>query len=332
MEGRTAPTALRAPDRLAFATHDPGEAHAQARRVMAEHRMTVLDRSAPFRAEVHHVRLGGVGLLHFAYGAAVRIASAPLRDFATIHLPLGGGLRVDHGGARVSAGAGRGVVFSPDGDVAMDWTTGLRLLVVRIERETLESRLRALLGRPLDAPLRFAAALDPRAAGRSVLGVLATAQGTLAAAGPLGPPPLVAAELERSIVTALLLGQPHSHTDALHAPPALASPRVVEAALERAAATPGHPPTVAELAAAAGVGERTLHEAFRRRFGTSPAAHLRDLRLAAVREALLDADPGSGVTVARLALEQGFAHPGRFAAAYRARFGEGPGVTLRRVV
>jgi hypothetical protein len=80
--------------------------------------------------------------------------------------------------------------------------------------------------------------LDPRTAGRALLGALATAQGTLAAAGPGGPPPLVAAELERSIVTALLLGQPHTYSPALRAAPVLPAPRVVDAALARAAATP----------------------------------------------------------------------------------------------
>src|SRR3712207_1127492 len=117
MERPIATAALRAPDRLAFATRNPAEAYDRARRMMAEHRMTVTDRSAPFAAEVHHVVLGGVRLLHFAYGAGVRIASAPLRDFATVHLPLAGGLHVDHGGTRTRVARGGGVVFSPHGDV-----------------------------------------------------------------------------------------------------------------------------------------------------------------------------------------------------------------------
>jgi AraC-like DNA-binding protein len=261
--------------------------------------------------------------LHFAYGAGVRIASAPLRDFTTIHLPLAGALHVAHGGERVSAARGRGVVFSPDEDVAMDWSPGLRLLVVRIERDALEAQLRALLGGPLRTPLRFTPALDPR----GVIGPLVTARDVIAATGLDGPSPPVAAELERSIITALLLSQPHSATQALHAPPA--GDDVVDAALERAAATPGAPPTVAELAEAAGVGERMLHEAFRRRLGTSPAAHLRGLRLDAARKALRAADHRVQ-TVARIALDHGFAHAGRFAAAYRERCGEAPGTTLRR--
>lgn len=310
---------------LAFATRDPGVAHGLAERLMAEHRMAVAEREAPFAAEVRHARLGSVRLLHFSYGAAVSITSAPLGDFATIHLPMAGALRAEHGGERVTARSGSGVVFSPDGDVAMDWSAGLRLLVVRIERGTLDARLRALLGREPAGPLRFAAALDPR----GILGALTTAQAALSAAGPAGLPPLITEELERSIVAALLLGQPHTYTSALADPPSLPAPRVVDAALERALATPGLPPTVAEMAQAAGVSERTLHDAFRRRLGTSPAAHLRDLRLQAAREALLAADPET-VTVARVALEHGFAHPGRFAIAYRERFGESPGGTLRR--
>ena len=170
--------------------------------------MAVAERDARFAAEVHHARLGSVRLLHFSYGAGVGIASAPLGDFATIHLPLAGALHAEHGGERITARPGRGVVFSPDGDVAMDWSAGLRLLVVRIERATLDARLRALLGREPSGPLRFAPALDPR----GILGAVTTAQAALAAAGPGGLPPLVTEELERSIVAALLLGQPHTYT------------------------------------------------------------------------------------------------------------------------
>jgi AraC-like DNA-binding protein len=329
MEATRAPTALRAPSRLAFATDDPAEAHAHARRMMADHRMRLTSRSARFAAEVHHARLGGVRLLHFTYNAPVRIWSAPLRDFATVHLPLSGGLEVDHNGARVSAHPGRGVVFSPCGDVAMDWTTGLRLLVIRIERETLEERLRALVPGPLREPLRFAPELDARTTGRALLGALASAHAALAGAGPEGPPPLLAAELERSIATALLVNQPHTYSEAMRTWPRQPAADVVDAALERAAATPGDPPTAAELADATGVSERTLHDAFHRRFGTSPIAYVRGLRMEAARRALQAADPASGVTVARIALEHGFAHPGRFAVTYRERFGESPAATLR---
>jgi AraC-like DNA-binding protein len=45
---------------------------------------------------------------------------------------------------------------------------------------------------------------------------------------------------------------------------------------------------------------------------------------------LRDADPGDGTTVTEVALRFGFAHTGRFAAAYRRRYGQAPSATLRR--
>jgi transcriptional regulator GlxA family with amidase domain len=56
--------------------------------------------------------------------------------------------------------------------------------------------------------------------------------------------------------------------------------------------------------------------------------YLRNVRLARVREALTRADRSGSVT--EIAVEWGFAHLGRFAAEYRAHFGESPADTLRR--
>jgi transcriptional regulator GlxA family with amidase domain len=88
------------------------------------------------------------------------------------------------------------------------------------------------------------------------------------------------------------------------------------------------PLTVAEVARAAGVGVRALELAFRRRRGDTPRGALAAFRLERARERLLAAPPDASVTDA--ALDSGFAHLGRFAGAYRARFGESPSDTLRR--
>jgi len=50
--------------------------------------------------------------------------------------------------------------------------------------------------------------------------------------------------------------------------------------------------------------------------------------MARANEALRRSDPAR-VTVSAVAHRWGFAHLGRFASAYRARFGESPSVTLR---
>ncbi|WP_146236735.1 AraC family transcriptional regulator [Curtobacterium sp. MCBD17_030] len=86
--------------------------------------------------------------------------------------------------------------------------------------------------------------------------------------------------------------------------------------------------TLADIAAAAGMSPRGLQQSFNRSVGVSPLAHLRNVRLDAVHEALRSADP-STAAVAEVARDWGFAHLGRFSGAYRERFGELPSVTLR---
>lgn len=75
--------------------------------------------------------------------------------------------------------------------------------------------------------------------------------------------------------------------------------------------------------------ERTLQYAFRERFGVTPYKFITSRRLAKVRMALRQADPGKD-TVGNIAADCGFWHLGRFAAEYRRTFGELPSETLRK--
>lgn len=87
-------------------------------------------------------------------------------------------------------------------------------------------------------------------------------------------------------------------------------------------------PTLAEIAAAAGVSVRTLSAAFRACRGCTPMQALREQRLQGVRAELLLASPGT--TVQGVAAEWGFVNLGLFSRRYRERFGELPSRTLGR--
>ncbi|MEO3470850.1 helix-turn-helix domain-containing protein [Roseomonas sp. CAU 1739] len=101
--------------------------------------------------------------------------------------------------------------------------------------------------------------------------------------------------------------------------------------LDRIGAEPNHAFTLAELCGAGGCSAKTLEVLFRARMGTTPNRFLRLRRLWAVRRALLAADPRMA-TVSQLAMDGGFWELGRFAAVYRAQFGESPSQTLQRRV
>jgi transcriptional regulator GlxA family with amidase domain len=73
------------------------------------------------------------------------------------------------------------------------------------------------------------------------------------------------------------------------------------------------------------VNVRTLQINFKRYRNMTPMEYLRNARLDRARDLLM-----SGIQVSDAASDSGFAHQGRFAARYRARFGESPSITLRR--
>jgi AraC-like DNA-binding protein len=91
------------------------------------------------------------------------------------------------------------------------------------------------------------------------------------------------------------------------------------------------PLTMAELSAGVGVPERTLRMRCAEFLGMSPLAYARLRRLNLAHWTFQRAD-SRAASVARVARKFGFSELGRFAAAYRAIFGEAPSATLRGAV
>lgn len=125
-----------------------------------------------------------------------------------------------------------------------------------------------------------------------------------------------------------VIGHEHSGVEQMAGTPATPAPRHVRAAEEFMRANAGEPLTLAEIADAAGVSIRTLTAGFRNFRDQSPMQQLRDIRMAAARNDLMQG-PGTG-SVADIALRWGFGNFGRFAGDYRRRYGETPSETLRR--
>ena len=88
------------------------------------------------------------------------------------------------------------------------------------------------------------------------------------------------------------------------------------------------PITTNDVAQVANLSLRALQHAFQRVFEMSPNAYLRQVRLDRVRDALLAGDPAT-TNVGDVARHWGFAHAGRFSAAYAEQHGEYPRDTLR---
>jgi AraC-like DNA-binding protein len=116
----------------------------------------------------------------------------------------------------------------------------------------------------------------------------------------------------------------NAKTDVTQNPPAL--PADLMRALDWLRGHLSEPVQLDTLAAVSGTRPRTLERHFRMFLGTTPLGWTRRMRLARARRALLHAGPEDRVT--DIALSNGFAQLGRFAAEYRRAFGELPSRTM----
>lgn len=142
--------------------------------------------------------------------------------------------------------------------------------------------------------------------------------------------PIYQQEATRLLVAATLAAFP---TNAVFEPSAVdrhdAHPATLRRATEYIEGNAQRDITIKDIAEAAGVTTRAVQLSFRRYLDTTPTTYLRKVRLDYVRAGLIDGSPEL-TTVTSIAGRWGFSNFGRFAAQYRAEFGELPGQTLRR--
>jgi AraC family ethanolamine operon transcriptional activator len=86
------------------------------------------------------------------------------------------------------------------------------------------------------------------------------------------------------------------------------------------------PFSILEMTRALGCSKSPLFLAFEERFGVSPMAYMKAVRLQGARRELKRAS--TATTVTEVAIRWGFVHLGRFSADYRSFFGEPPSSTL----
>jgi AraC family ethanolamine operon transcriptional activator len=135
-------------------------------------------------------------------------------------------------------------------------------------------------------------------------------------------------EIYNNLIT-VINGSDMSGTDL----PVIASRKaVVTQAKEYVVANQEEPVMVADLCRALKVSRRTLQYSFQSVHGVSPVTYLRAVRLNGVRRMLKQAARNPGMCVADIAARWGFWHLSRFAADYKALFGELPSHTLRQQV
>ena len=313
-----------------FTSSDLDETRDMVGRVFKPHRLNITERGARLEARKHHVRIGALSLNLLRYGAPVAIDPGPLETFFLVQMPLAGRAHIRCGREEFVSSRAVASLPSPTLDLSMRWGADNPQVIVRFEREALERHLETALGRELDRPLEFRAALAmDEGGGASWRRLVDYLVAEIDGGGALLGSRLAATQVEQLLMTALLTVQPHNYSDALRAHASPAAPYYVLRAEDYIASHADRPITMAALAVVSGASARAMQEGFRRFRDTTPMAHLKWVRLARVRADLESADPSCD-SVTEIATRWGFFHLGNFAADYRRRFGERPSETFRR--
>jgi len=281
-----------------------------------------------FALDLQVIQLGPLTLGQLRFGAPVTLVATEL-DAYYVTVPTVGSVLARYAGHEVAANPTNAAMFGPAGPVFTRHDAHSIELGLKIERCALEAELSALLGRPVDGPIELPPALDlSKGSGLSWRRLIYLLRDELQHPESLIRQPLIGEQLRHSVLSGLLFSTPHQYYDELTAPAQAGPPRAVRRTLDAIHDEPERPFSVADMADIAGVSVRSLQEGFRRHVGCPPMVYLQRVRLDRTRSALLAADPAR-VTVAAIANGWGFAHLGRFASVYRARFGERPSDTLR---
>jgi AraC-like DNA-binding protein len=281
-----------------------------------------------FALHLHRVTRGPLCLeeIRCSEGVRMRIDDDP---GYVVGLPVRGPLHADHDGRELDLHPGQAAVFTPSAEAAMVTGDGADVVLVRVRATALENALEALLGRPVQRPLRLGAPVAlGMAGGRAWAGVVRSVAVTGPALESVLANPLSAEPLQDALLIGLLHLTDHPERDALDAPVPSWGPRAIRDSLDLVEAHPELPLTPRSLAAHAGLSVLALQGCWRRHRDVLPRDDVERVRMTRAHRDLLAHRPGE-TTVDAVATSWGF-RPGAFPVAYRARFGgRSPEWTLR---
>jgi AraC-like DNA-binding protein len=311
-------------------TDDRDEAEQIVTELYLPNRLDLSKGSTPLGMDVTGLRLGALTAGRLTYGRRVHLRTADAENFH-VNIPLRGRAATRRGASEpVLTGPGESIVFSPGAPAEMSWSADCEQLCLMIPQACLEAELEQLLGRSLRGGLAFDVAAELHSPlGRRWRTVLDLLVDELDHPTDVSRNPLVGGHVEGLVVDCLLLGQPHSYSEAATGDRLVSLSAAIRHAIDLIEERPSEPWTTVRLAAEVHLSVRALQDGFHRDLATPPMTYLRQIRLRRAHTALRAADHDV-TTVRAVAVNLGIVHMSRFAAAYRKAFGETPSDTLNR--
>lgn len=274
-------------------------------------------------------RIGPITVLDLGFHDEVWVNGGEIRPHYHVTLPVATSSVEMDSNFSIVAAPGSVAVYRPEGKAGLSGYVG-RLLAVMLDRHAVEDALADALGRSVSSPIDLQPSMRTTTqAVRNWIAMVSLFTEELFRTRSILHQPMVGMPFAESVVRGLLLATDHSYRAALENEATGPPPRAIRAAMDIMESEAQLPLSVSALAVRTCVSVRSLQQGFRVHVGTTPMTYLRGVRLRRAHQQLQQSDP-SVDTVASIAFRWGFGNLGRFAAAYAARYGEMPAVTLRR--
>jgi AraC-like DNA-binding protein len=253
---------------------------------------------------------------------------API-DFHSIQLPLASSVEFHVDDRPALANTDQGVVLSAGSNVDLCTRPLNGMLSFIVNRNVMRDVITAVTGDAALPEIRFADTFDTTNPGTAaLLSMLKNFAAELDRPGGILESPAAVASFEYALTTLMLFGLNHNLTEVLSRPSPKAGAVQVKRVEDYLKANASTPISMDLLARETGHSVSSIFRAFRQHRGYTPMQFLRSERMKMARARLLNAAHSDNVS--RIAMECGFAHLGRFAIAYRERFGETPSETIAR--
>ncbi|HWK60303.1 MAG TPA: AraC family transcriptional regulator [Eoetvoesiella sp.] len=282
-------------------------------------------RGATLAARLHGVKAGVLSVCMLEYGEAVTVEETrPAGEFLLLQMPLSGSVDIECDEGSWTAGPGSGVILPSNMPHRLDWKAGATQIILKVPLGRLYAEYGSLTGVHPGKPLKFNRRIDLGSGdGEQWNALMRYFCEQAAQPSPLGW--LKARVAEEALMRHLLCAQSISLREHYFGGDCAQVPKRLRRAREFIEAHLHEGISLDDIAEHSGTSLRSLSRMCQLQYGASPMQLLRNLRLDKIRQELLSASVDSNVS--EVAMRWGYTHLGRFAAAYRKRFGEAPNET-----
>lgn len=314
---------------------DIDELRGELGKLFTPHQLDITKRNSRLNSRVYSCAVNNLWLSCFSYGENSPIRAAvseeQCSEVVSVNFLMAGSGHLAQHRELAEISTNQGLVINMNKPFKLDLLgyTGAALV---FDHDTLRRHARSLFGdKAGDAELHLSTGIDltkpeGRALKRAVHYAIREMDGEL---GELNNP-ISLTNLENYLLTQFLTLHPSRFTELAESPPERrVMPRHIKRALDYVHSHAHEKITLEELAVYAGCSYRSLQNQFAKVLGMSPMEYLRDVRLAGVRDDLLNED-NQQLTVSEIGKRWGFIHMGRLSRMYRNKFGVLPSETLNR--